>query len=370
MNNTPKISLIMSVYNGEDYLYEAVESVVNQTFKDWELIVINDCSTDSTAEILNDFAQRDARIRVYTNEVNLRLPSSLNRALEIARGIYIGRMDADDICLPDRLQKQYDFMQAHPHVALSSCRFMTLKKGVIASGGCGGRSDCEAIKALLLVTNPVLHPGIIARAEVIRRLKYDPNFTCTEDMELWTRFVMEGYTIEILPDYLMIYRLHDKQITKTTLEKQHREVLAVQKRYCAKFLEEMDPEREHFYITGVYFRENTDISGFCEFCRWLQTVNRKTGSFDPDALRYAMFEILAEYKRKGITKAELAKGMLSLGLPFLAKELLARRKRARRDGRACVESAGRVGLVQRGGTVTFPIFSNPEHRSEKQYANL
>lgn len=357
MNNTPKISLIMSVYNGEDYLVEAVESVVSQTFRDWELIVINDCSTDSTAEILQNFAQRDERIKVHTNEVNLKLPASLNKALAIARGTYIGRMDADDICLPDRLQKQYDFMEAHPDVALSSCRFMTLKNGVIASGGCGGRCDSEAIKALLLVTNPVLHPGIIARAEVIRGLKYDPNFTCTEDMELWTRLVMAGYTIEILPDYLMIYRLHDKQITKTTLEKQHREVLAVQRRYCAKFLEEMDPEREAFYITGIYFRENPDINQFCDFCRWLRSVNRKTGVFHPDALRYAMFEILAEYKRNGITKAELAKGMLTLGLPFLAKELPARRKRARRDGLACVASAGRVGLVQTGGTTAFPVFS-------------
>ena len=357
MNTAPKISLIMSVYNGEDYLPEAIESVVNQTFADWELIVINDCSTDSTAEILRDFARRDARVKVHTNEVNLRLPSSLNKALELAQGTYIGRMDADDICLPDRLQKQYAFMEAHPDVALSSCRFMTLKKGVIASGGCGGRNDAEAIKALLLVTNPVLHPGIIARAEVIRGLKYDPNFTCTEDMELWTRFVMEGHKIEVLPDYLMLYRLHDKQITQTTLEKQHREVLAIQKRYCGTLLEAMAPEQEAFYITGIYFRENIDINKFCNFYRWLQRVNRKTGSFCKDALRYAMFEILAEYKRRGISKADLVKGLLAFGLPFLAKELPARKTRAQQDGIKCVEQAKSIGLVQTSGTTAFPIFS-------------
>lgn len=357
MNATPKISLIMSVYNGEDYLSEAIGSVINQTFTDWELIVINDCSTDSTAEILREFALKDERIKVHTNEVNLRLPSSLNRALEVARGSYIARMDADDICLPDRLQKQYAFMEEHADVALSSCRFMTLKNGVIASGGCGGRSDSEAIKALLLVTNPVLHPGIIARAEVIKGLKYDKNFTCTEDMELWTRFVMGRHKIEILPDYLMIYRLHDKQITQTTLEKQRREVLAIQKRYCGTFLEEMDPEREAFYITGIYFRENTDITKFCDFYRWLKKVNGKTRAFDENALRYAMFEILAEYKRRGMSKPALAKGMLALGLPFLVKELPARKKRARQDGLACIESAQRIGLMQSGGTIAFPIFS-------------
>ena len=266
-------------------------------------------------------------------------------------------MDAEDICLPDRLQNQYAFMETHPDVALSSCRFMTLKNGVIASGGCGGRCDSEAIKALLLVTNPVLHPGIIARAKIIKGLAYDKNFTCTEDMELWTRFVMEGHKIEILPDYLMMYRLHDKQITQTTLEKQHREVLAIQKRYCGKFLEEMDQERELFYISGIYFKENTDVDKFCDFYRWLRKVNHKTGAFEPEALRYAMFEILAEYKRRGIAKSALVKGMLAFGLPFLAKELPARKKRARRDGLKCIESANRIGLVHSEGEIAFPIFS-------------
>ena len=93
----------------------------------------------------------------------------------------------------------------------------------ISSGGCGGRNDSNSIKALLLVTNPILHPGIIAKAEAIKELGYDKNFTCTEDMELWTRFVLSGEKIEILSEYLMIYRLHDKQITETTLEKQKTE---------------------------------------------------------------------------------------------------------------------------------------------------
>ena len=138
--NAPKISVIMSVYNGEDYLAEAIESVLGQSFEEWELIVVNDCSTDRTGEILQQFALRDARVKVVTNEINLRLPSSLNKALLLANGKYIARMDADDICLPERLEKQYLFMEQNADVALSSCRFMTLKNGVISSGGCGGKN--------------------------------------------------------------------------------------------------------------------------------------------------------------------------------------------------------------------------------------
>ena len=357
MAKTPEISLIMSVYNGEDYLEEAIDSVLKQTFTEWELIVINDCSTDSTEKILEKFASMDERVKVYPNEVNLRLPSSLNKAMTFAKGKYIARMDADDICLPDRLEKQYAFMEKNPDIALSSCRFMTLKNGVISSGGCGGKVDNDSIKALLLVTNPILHPGIIAKAEVIRNLGYDKTFTCTEDMELWTRFVLSGNKIEIMSDYLMIYRLHDKQITETTLEKQHREVVAIQKKYMANLLAEMSAEQEEFYIRGIYFRENKDINKFCEFYKWLKTVNSKTKAINPEALNYAMFEILAEYKRKGIKKSDLIKAMLIFGVPFLLKEIPARKKRARQDGIRCIESAKKIGLIQSGGTIEFPTFS-------------
>ena len=357
MNQTPEISLIMSVYNGEDYLAEAIDSVLNQTFRDFEFIVINDCSTDGTLEILNRYANADARVKVYNNEVNLRLPSSLNKAISYATGKYIARMDADDICMPDRLEKQFKFMEEKPNVALSSCRFMTLKNGAVSSGGGGAKCDKESIKALLLVTNPILHPGIIAKTEVIRKLCYDKNFTCTEDLELWTRFVSEGYDVEIMPEYLMIYRLHDKQITETTLEKQHREVVTVQRKYYAKFLQVMDSEQEAFYISGIYFRDNTDIHQFCQLYKWMKQANHKRKQFRKDALDYAMFEILAEYKRKGISKKELIKAMLMFGIPFLVKEIPDRKKRARTDGLKCVESAQKIGLTHSGGPLEFPTFS-------------
>ena len=359
VEKAPEISLIMSVYNGEAYLAEAVDSVIQQTFTDWELIVIDDCSNDGTAEILSRYAEQDERVKVYTNEQNLRLPSSLNKALSLARGRYVARMDADDICLPNRLQKQFAFMESHPDVALSSCRFMTLKNGVIASGGCGGRGDAESVKALLLVTNPILHPGIIAKAEVIKELGYDKRFTCTEDMELWTRFVLAGHKVEILSEYLMIYRLHDKQITETTLDRQRGEVIAVQRQYMAALLGAMSEEQEAFYIHAVYFRNNVGIDRFCEFYRFMMAANRQTRALDPDSLRYAMFEILAEYKRRGLPKADLLKAMLSFGVGFLLREIPDRKKRARADGRACVKAAEEIGLVPCGGTPEFPTFSKP-----------
>ncbi len=356
----PEISVIMSVYNGEEYLAQTIESVINQTFENWELVVINDCSKDSTAEILGKYCAEDERIKVYSNEVNLRLPASLNKAISLCRGKYIARMDADDICMPERFEKQYEFMEKNPEISLSSCRFLTLKNGVYSSGGCGSRCDNEAIRAMLLVANPILHPGVIAKADVMKSLLYDTTRTCTEDLELWTRFAMNNLKMEILPEYLLIYRLHDKQITSTTLEKQHKEVLEIQDVYYGNLLEKLDAESKKFHINGVYFRENTDINKLRLFFKRIREVNKKTHAFTSDALGYAFFEILAEYKRHGVAKADIIKAMTDLNVFILIKEILRRKKSARADGISCIEAAKRIGLKKTSGTVEFPVFSGAD----------
>ena len=350
----PDISVIMSVYNGETYLEEAVNSIINQTLKNWELIIINDCSTDSTPGILADFALKDERIKVYTNEVNLKLPASLNKAISLCNGKYIARMDADDICLPDRLEKQFKFMEENDDVSLSSCRFMTVKNGVYASGGAGGRLDSDALKALLLVANPILHPGVIARAEIMKKFNYDTTLTCTEDLELWTRLVSANCKIQILPECLLIYRLHDKQITSTTLERQHTEVLKIEQKYYASLVGEMDEEMKSFYISGVYFKENADINKFLAYAKWLKKTAAK--NFAKNTVDYALFEILAEYKRCGVSKSDVIKAMLSFNPCFLVKEFTRRKRAAAKDIEKCTKVANALGLRQTSGTKEYPIF--------------
>lgn len=352
----PDISVIMSVYNGEKYLEEAIESVRNQTFKNWELVVINDCSTDSTAEILAAFAIKDERIKVYTNEINLKLPTSLNKAISLSAGKYIARMDADDICLPDRLEKQYKFMEEKSDVALSSCRFMTVKNGVYMSGGAGGRCDNQALRAMLLVANPILHPGVIAKSEIMKKFNYDTTRTCTEDLELWTRMAIDGKKIEILPECLLIYRLHDKQITSTTLARQHTEVLEIQEKYYGTLVQKMDKEMQEFYISGIYFTENTDIDKFLGYAKWLRS--NATKSFGKNAINYALLEVLAEYKRHGVSKSDILKAMLTFNPCYLLKEIIRRKKTAKKDIEKCTEIALASGLKKTMGTKEFPIFEN------------
>ena len=350
----PEISVIMSVYNGEAYLIDAIESVRNQTFKNWELIVINDCSTDSTAKILEDFSLKDERIKVHTNEVNLRLPASLNKAISLSSGKYIARMDADDICLPERFEKQYKFMEENDDVSLSSCRFMTMKNGVYMSGGAGGRCDFEALRTMLLVANPILHPGVIAKAEIMKKFNYDTSLTCTEDLELWTRLVMGKQKIEILPECLLIYRLHDKQITSTTLTRQHTEVLKIQEKYYGELLQKMDEKMQEFYIKGIYFTEEADIDKFLKYAKWLKSESAK--NFDKNVISYALLEILAEYKRCGVSKPDILKAMFKFNPLFLVKEIIRRKQAAKKDIKKCMKVASCLGLRQTMGTKEFPIF--------------
>lgn len=350
----PDISVIMSVYNGETYLKEAIESVINQTFKNWELIVINDCSTDSTAEILENFQAMDDRVKVHTNEVNLKLPSSLNKAISLSRGKYIARMDADDICLPNRLEKQFEYMEQNPDISMSSVRFMTLKNGVYASGGAGGRRDNNSLCAMLFVMNPILHPGVIARAEVLKELNYDTTLTCTEDLELWTRMAMNNKKMAILDECLLIYRLHDKQITSTTLERQHKEVLNIQNKYYETVICKMNDNMQKFYIGGIYFKEDADIGKFIEYSKWLKGVTCK--NIDSESVSYALLEILAEYKRCGVSKGDIIKAMLTFNPLFLLKEIIRRKKDAESDIKKCMKVAKDLGLKQTGGTKEFPIF--------------
>lgn len=124
-NISPKVSVVMSVYNGEKYLPETIDSILNQTFKDFEFIIINDGSTDKTAKILTSYD--DPRIRIF-NQENMGLTKSLNRAISLAKGEYIARMDADDISYPERLKKQVDYLNKNPDIGLVGSKYIRIDK--------------------------------------------------------------------------------------------------------------------------------------------------------------------------------------------------------------------------------------------------
>lgn len=197
----------MSVYNGADYLREAIDSILSQSFADLEFIVVDDCSTDGSAEIIGNYS--DSRLRMFRNNVNLGLAKSLNNSMEQARGEYIARMDADDISLPRRLEKQLSYMDTHPEVGICGTwiRYFGAGRAVLRP-----QTDHDSLAAALVFGPHLIHPTVMLRRSLVDKynLRYDPKFTRAQDYDLWWRAVSHTRLANV-GHVLLNYRLHSDQ---------------------------------------------------------------------------------------------------------------------------------------------------------------
>lgn len=199
------ISVVMSVYNGELHIKEAMESILSQTFADFEFVIINDASTDTTESIIKSF--NDPRIKLIKNDKNLGLAKSLNIGLDLAKGKYISRMDADDISLPERFQKQFDFMEENPGIDVcgSWYEFIGARTGVVKYP----LKDDE-VKANMFFYDCICHPSVFIRKESLdkHRLRYNEEFRYAQDYELWCRGIKD-LKFANMPCVLLKYRVED-----------------------------------------------------------------------------------------------------------------------------------------------------------------
>lgn len=207
----PQISVIMPVYNGEAYVAEAIESILGQTFTDFEFLVIDNASTDGSATIIKSF--NDPRIKVISNPVNLGLIGSLNVGLQAARGKYVARMDHDDIALPERFQKEYDFLETHPEVAIVGTWSRIINSDGVYIKTHRNPLRSNVIKYELLFGNTITHPSIMMRRKEILALGgYDPQWVHTEDYNLYSRAVRK-YQLANIGETLLNYRMHGTSLT-------------------------------------------------------------------------------------------------------------------------------------------------------------
>lgn len=212
-----RITVVMGVHNGERYLAEAVDSVLAQTFGDFRFVVVDDASSDATAEILAGFG--DPRLEVLRNERNLGLPGSLNRALERVDSPLVARMDADDRCHPERLARQLAFLEANPDIGLlGTAATLLLETGATAfHSEVTHPYEPEEIKAVTLFSAALVHPSILVNLEAFdRRLFfYRPEFVPAADYECWVRLLSQGVRFACLRERLLCYRQHHSQISRT-----------------------------------------------------------------------------------------------------------------------------------------------------------
>lgn len=207
-----RVSVVMSVYNGKKFIREAIESVLSQTFEDFEFIIVDDCSNDGTLEIARSYTS-DKRIKIITNERNMGLTRSLNAGIRYASARYIARMDGDDISLPERLERQVDFLDKNRDVGLLGSAACLIDEDGTILRIMPVTEDNEGIQRTLLRRNCFVHSSIMFRRDVFEEIGgYRDEFECAEDYDLILR-ISEHCKVHNLKDILCKYRLNKNGIS-------------------------------------------------------------------------------------------------------------------------------------------------------------
>ena len=235
--STPALSVLLSVYNGQAYLREALDTLLAQTFHDFELVAVDDASTDETPSILSEYAAADPRIRVITNPNNLGLAEALNVGLAACRAPLVARADADDIYHPERFERQVAFMEQHDDVGVLSCWFRRVNEDGSIRRVARPPTEDHFIRIRQLFMSSILHPGVMFRTDVVRSVGgYDPEYRDVEDSDLWAR--LRPHTrFAVLPKILVDYRVHASSIMQTRDEAARRRSLSVNQRLISEYMQ-------------------------------------------------------------------------------------------------------------------------------------
>lgn len=235
-----KISVLMSAYNEPlKWLSQSVDSILQQTFKDFEFIIICDNPYyGQGTQLLKDYAEKDKRITLIINEENIGLTKSLNKGLAIAKGDYIARMDADDISMPNRLEKQFKYMESHPDVIVLGCMIKRFGQTQHWHPQEAVYFSDEDLKAQMLFGNCIAHPTAIIRNKVLtsNQITYDENYRHSQDYRLWEQLMAYGKFAK-LKDVLLKYRVSEQQITKSNSSSQGDLSLSISYRCQKRWLE-------------------------------------------------------------------------------------------------------------------------------------
>ncbi len=255
----PRVSVVTSVYNGEAYVEECINSILNQTFQDFEYIILNNGSTDRTPDILRRFT--DPRLRVIHQD-NLGISRSLNKGIELSNYDLIARLDADDYSLPQRLEKQLTFMEQHPEIVVCGSRFKELLGNESFTQKVRFIEKDEDIRKIISCFNPFSHSTIMIRKQAfIESGGYDQKFEYSQDYELWVRMLNFGKAW-ILKEELSVARLTEQSSSYGNRRRQKLEGL--QARWSAFKQFGGDPGATLYYflksLTGLVFPSKSHLN--------------------------------------------------------------------------------------------------------------
>lgn len=294
----PKISVILPAYNAEKYINEAIDSILTQTYRDFELIILNDCSKDRTEEIILSY--EDDRIVYLKNQVNMGVAATLNRGLAAAKGEYVARMDADDISLPERFEKQAAYLDEHPGTAVLGAALERFGEGIPTQLRRFSATPAE-MKVDLLFTCGLAHPSVMMRRAVICELGgYDLEFEGMEDYELWCRVARE-HQVTTLDEVLLRYRIHPQQVTKNPSEKyiaRMRRLKAAQLSALGLPTEGDCAECFYDFCLGQRPREPEQILRLSLLLEEVAAANEEVDLYDKNILKKTLANVLLGYVSK------------------------------------------------------------------------
>jgi glycosyltransferase involved in cell wall biosynthesis len=244
----------MPVYNGEKYLREAIDSILNQTFTDFEFLIIDDGSNDKSSKIIEAYAKKDPRIRFLSNSSNLGLINTLNKGIAEAKANYIARMDADDIALPNRLEKQIQFLHKNPEVSVLGTNMTLIDENSNFIKEVILPPESLLIKWSLHFFCPLAHPTVICRRSMLLEIGgYNEDFKNIEDYELWLRASVK-YKFYNLNESLLCYRLHSSSVSILFREQQNKAFLSMATEQISSLIDE---KVNTDVVAMLSFRSNT-----------------------------------------------------------------------------------------------------------------
>ncbi|MCJ7795258.1 MAG: glycosyltransferase [Thermoleophilia bacterium] len=252
----PKVSVVMSVYNGQPWLSQAVNSILDQSLRALEFVVVDDGSVDGSWETLESFASQDKRLVLLRNERNLGFARAQNRAIATARSEFIACQDQDDVSLPDRLQRQVDYLEGNPEVGVVAVwpQFMNEHGDFIEPGSFRYESDSQRLSTLLLVSYCICGPSIMVRRNWLMGADpYDPDMRAAEDYDLLPR-LSEKTRVANLPDRLYLYRQHADSVSHRYRPIQMHNNTAAREAALQRRFGAYPPEDLHVLVSRGYFR--------------------------------------------------------------------------------------------------------------------
>ena len=251
---TPKISVILPSYNGEKYIGQSIQSVIDQTEQDWELIIVNDCSTDNTLKICESFANKDKRIKVISNKINKKLPASLNVGFSVARGKYLTWTSDDNFYRPDAFEKMADYLDCHKDIDLISMAFDVLdeKDNFLYTAYVG--QEYKRCQAALICGNNIGAAFMYRKSVADKIGEYDTGTFCAEDYDYWCRIALNG-KIGYVSDNVYVYRLQSNSLTATKQTQIQEKTKYIQHKYANAFFNKFkftESDKIKFYVNVLH----------------------------------------------------------------------------------------------------------------------